>query len=135
MRGRLIVKKIRVFQKLEETKKREANDSNLFVFCDKSTGVTHYRAESKADGDSAVERIAGVLAMQCLVRGHNPEDILVLVPAESSLAGRFLSRTKELLEEGRAVAAPAILSPRQSEILRSVIHNRANKEIACKLNI
>ena len=44
MRGRLIVKKIRVFQKLGETKKQESNDPNLFVFCDKSTGVTHYRS-------------------------------------------------------------------------------------------
>ena len=63
-----------------------------------------------------------------------PEDLLVLrCPLTSSLAGRFLSRAKELLEEGRAVAAPAFLSPRQSEILHSVIRNRANKEIACKL--
>ena len=47
----------------------------------------------------------------------------------------FLSRAKELLEEGRAVSRPASLSPRQSEILLSVIRNRANKEIASKLNI
>ena len=33
------------------------------------------------------------------------------------------------------MAGPAPLSPRQSEILRSVICNRANKEIASKLNI
>ena len=35
----------------------------------------------------------------------------------------------------RAVSRPASLSPRQSEILLSVIRNRANKEIASKLNI
>ncbi len=106
-----------------------------FVFCEKSTGVAHFRAESNDDPNSTVERIAGLLAMQCLVRGHEPEDFVVLVPAEGNLVGRFVSRAKELLEEGRAVSRPASLSPRQSEILVSVIRNRANKEIASKLNI
>jgi DNA-binding CsgD family transcriptional regulator len=106
-----------------------------FVFCEKSTGVAQFRAESNDDPNTTVERIAGQLAMQCLVRGHDPEDFVVLVPAEGHIVGRFLSRAKELLEEGRAVSRPASLSPRQSEILVSVIRNRANKEIASKLNI
>ncbi len=107
----------------------------MFVFCEKSTGIAQFRAEANEDPNSTVERIAGLLAMQCLVRGHDPDDFVVLVPAEGNLVGRFLSRAKELLEEGRAVSRPTSLSPRQSEILLSVIRNRANKEIASKLNI
>jgi DNA-binding CsgD family transcriptional regulator len=106
-----------------------------FVFCDKATGMAQFRAESASDRNSTVERIAGMLAMQCLVRGHDPEDFVILVPAEEHMVGRFLSRAKELLEEGRAASKPTALSPRQSEILLSVIRNRANKEIASTLNI
>jgi DNA-binding CsgD family transcriptional regulator len=79
--------------------------------------------------------MAGLLAMQCLVRGTEPEDFEILVAAERSFASRLQSRAKELLEEGRAVASPSCLSPRQQEILHSVICNQANKEIATKLNI
>lgn len=79
--------------------------------------------------------MAGLLAMQCLVRGTDPDDFEILVAAERSFANRLQSRAKELLEEGRAVASPSCLSPRQQEILHSVIRNQANKEIASKLNI
>src|SRR6185437_1502610 len=68
-------------------------------------------------------------------RGHDPNDFVVLVPAEKSVSEYLLSRANDLLEEGRAVANPAALSPRQKEILHSVICNRANKEIASHLNI
>lgn len=125
-----------MFEKPSEMSKKNCHqNSNSFVFCEKATGVTHFRAQSAADTNSTVERVAGLLAMQCLVRGHDPDDFMVLVPAEPSIVNRFRMRAKELLEEGRAVASPATLSPRQSEILLSVVRNRANKEIASKLNI
>jgi DNA-binding CsgD family transcriptional regulator len=130
------VKRVRVFPKLVEKEKGEGNESKLFVFFEKTTGTTQFRAESeRADSEHSVERMAGLLAMQCLVRGHNPDDFFVLVPAEKTLVGRLQSRAKELLDQGRAVATPTSLSPRQSEILHSVISNHANKEIASKLNI
>ena len=130
------MKRVRVFPKLIEQEKREGSESKLFVFCEKSTGTTQFRAESEqVDSNQALERMAGLLAMQCLIRGHNPDDFVVLVPADKALVGRLQSRAKELLDEGRAVATPTTLSPRQSEILHSVICNHANKEIASKLNI
>jgi DNA-binding CsgD family transcriptional regulator len=133
---KVAVKRVRVFPKLIEQHKREENGAKLFVFCEKTTGTTQFRAESKqADGEQTVERMAGLLAMQCLVRGHNPDDFVVLVPAEKALVGRLQTRAKQLLDQGRAVATPTTLSPRQSEILHSVICNHANKEIASKLNI
>jgi DNA-binding CsgD family transcriptional regulator len=119
---------------MDQNKKREGNKSKLFVFCEKSTGTTQFRAESQFDADQTVERIAGLLAMQCLVRGYDPEDFSVLVPANEVLVERLQSRAKELLDEGRAVT-PTTLSQRQSEILHSVIRNHANKEIASNLNI
>jgi DNA-binding CsgD family transcriptional regulator len=132
----VFVKKVRVFAKLiPQEKKQVLSKPNVFVFCETTTGVAQFRTESKADPESTVERVAGLLAMQCLVRGQNPNDFQVLVPAEEDLMGRLVSRAEELLEEGRSIACPASLSPRQREVLHSVLSNRANKEIACKLNI
>lgn len=73
--------------------------------------------------------------MQCLVRGQNPAEFQVLVPAEESLVARLIARTEELLKEGRAIACPTALSARQREVLDAVVSNRANKEIATRLNI
>ena len=130
------MKKVRVFGKPEQQeKKQDTTKPNFFVFCETSTGVAQFRTESTADAESTVERVAGLLAMQCLVRGQNPGDFQVLVPAETALMGRLVSRAEELLQEGRSITCPASLSPRQKEVLHSVLSNRANKEIASKLNI
>jgi DNA-binding CsgD family transcriptional regulator len=118
-----------------EKKRVVSHPGNMFVFCDKSTGMSQFRAESDATLDCTVERVAGLLAMQCLVRGQEPRDFDVMVPAQGILVERLVSRAQELLEEGRAVACPGSLSPRQQEILHSVLCNRANKEIANLLNI
>jgi DNA-binding CsgD family transcriptional regulator len=133
---RVPVKSVRGLPKLVPQGKRlDARQSKLFVFCEKSTGLAGFRAESKADPNGELERMAGLLAIQCLVRGSDPEDFAILVAAETVFTNRLVSRAKELLEEGRAAASPVSLSPRQTEILRAVICNRANKEIASRLNI
>lgn len=107
----------------------------MFLFCQESTGNAQFRATSGADLECTVERIAGLLAMQCLVRGQNPAEFQVMVPAESSLVSRLVARAEELLTEGRSIACPTSLSARQREVLDAVLCNRANKEIASKLNI
>lgn len=133
------MKKVRVFSKVvaeeRQEKQSKIDRSNFFVFCEKTTGVAQFRAGSLDAGDSSLDRVAGLFAMQCLVRGFNPDDFVVLVPARQEIVGELVSRAKELLDEGRSVAAPADLSPRQREVLHSVLCNRANKEIASKLNI
>jgi len=82
-----------------------------------------------------IERVASQLAVHCLARGHEPEDFLILAPAERSLARQLVARAHELLEEGRAASSPVNLTLRQREILQSVVNNQANKEIAAKMNI
>jgi DNA-binding CsgD family transcriptional regulator len=130
------VKKVQAFPKfVEQDKKFETQNPSVFVFCDSTTGMPQFRSESARDIDCTVERIAGQLAMQCLVRGQDPKNFQVLVPAENSLIARLVARAEELLEEGRSVACPTSLSARQREVLHAVMCNRANKEIASKLNI
>jgi DNA-binding CsgD family transcriptional regulator len=138
------LKKGHVFSKAGRNEKRDdskgenrnqIHGSNLFVFCEKTTGVAQFRAGVVQSSEYSLERIAGLFAMQCLVRGYDPNDFVVLVPAEQAVISKLVSRAKELLDEGRAVAGQEKLSPRQKEILHSVLCNRANKEIASRLNI
>ncbi|MGA7920634.1 MAG: helix-turn-helix transcriptional regulator [Candidatus Acidiferrales bacterium] len=128
---------MRVFPKLMRQEKRQEENvvPDVFLFCQTSSGTAQFRATSGADLECTVERIAGQLAMQCLVRGQHPTEFQVLVPAERSLVGRLISRAEELLTEGRSIACPTSLSARQREVLDAVLCNRANKEIASKLNI
>ncbi len=126
------MKKVTTLPKsMVDSKKQGANS---LVFCEKSTGVAQFEAEC-AGPDSHIERIASTLAMQCLVRGCQPWDYAILVPANQELASRVIGRAKELLDLGRAAANPVSLSPRQQEILDAVVRNNANKEIAAKFNI
>jgi DNA-binding CsgD family transcriptional regulator len=111
------------------------NESGLLIFCDRATGAAQFRSESPSNKSGAVERAAGLLAIQCLVRGYDPDNFMVMVPAEPTLSDRLLSRARELLKEGRQISCPVPLSPRQSEILQSIVRSLSNKEIASRLNI
>lgn len=130
------MKKVRVLQEVDRNAEgRSGNSPESYVFYNKLTGAAQFRAEALAGEQDSVERAAGLLAIQCLVRGQDPENFVVLVPAPDELSGRLVLRAKELLNEGRSIAGPAPLSPRQKEILQSVVRNQANKEIASNLNI
>lgn len=130
------MKKVRVLPKVvPPARKHEATQAGSIIFCEKSTGIAQFQADIGADPGSTIERMASLLAMQCLVRGAEPGDYAILVPAEKTLVSRLTSRAKELLAEGLALANPVSLSPRQREILHAVVCNRANKEIAANLNI
>ncbi len=97
--------------------------------------MAHFGAASDGDLNFAIERAAGLLAMQCMARGTEPADFAILVPVERMLAQRLIARAEELLAHGRSASNTTQLSPRQQQILHSVICNRDNKEIASKLNI
>jgi DNA-binding CsgD family transcriptional regulator len=130
------VKKAQAIAKFPSSeKRRDSNHPDTFLFCEAANGTAQFRAASVADLECTVERIAGVLAMQCMARGQDPKNFQVMVPAEQTLVSRLISRAEELLAEGRAIACPTSLSARQSEVLNAVLCNRANKEIASRLNI
>lgn len=125
-----------MFPKLSNSEKKATrSEAKPIVFCEKTTGMMRFRSFAEGDSEVSLERAAGILAMQCLVRGHDPSEFEVLVPADENLVQRVAMRANELLQEGRAIANPPLLSARQKEILHSVLCNRANKEIASKLNI
>ncbi len=97
--------------------------------------MAQFGAASDEDLEFTVERAAGLLAMQCMARGAEPSDFAILAPVERMLSERLIARAEELLAQGRSASSSTQLSPRQKQILQSVICNRENKEIASKLNI
>jgi DNA-binding CsgD family transcriptional regulator len=106
-----------------------------FVFLDKQTGALRFEVKAGADGRLPIEQAVYLLAMHCLVRGQVPKDFDVLVSADEDLIGSLAPRARKLIHTCLASAAPVPLSGRQQEVLRGVLQNLTNKEIAAKLKL
>ena len=83
----------------------------------------------------AFSRAASLLALGCMARGESPADYAVWVPAENSTIERIKKLADEFLHMGRTFSCPVDLSPREDEVLKELLHNRLNKEIADHLRI
>jgi DNA-binding CsgD family transcriptional regulator len=94
-----------------------------------------FRVDTEPDGSMPVEKIAGLLAVHCLVRGQAPEDYEMMIIPRTSLLDSVAERAQELLAAGRALGAGVKVSRREQEVLDCVLQGCANKEIASKLNV
>jgi DNA-binding CsgD family transcriptional regulator len=106
-----------------------------FVLCERSSGAVRFRVDAEPDGSMPVEKIAGLLAVHCLVRGQAPEDYELMVVLRESLLDAAAERAQELLAAGRALGAGVKVSRREQEVLDCILQGCANKEIASKLNV
>ena len=106
-----------------------------FVLCEKSSGAVRFRVEADPDGNMPVEKIAGLLAVHCLVRGQAPEDYELMVVPRESLLDAAAERAQELLAAGRALGAGVKVSRREQEVLDCILQGFSNKEIAARLNV
>jgi len=106
-----------------------------FVLCERSSGAVRFRVEAEPNGSMPVEKIAGLLAVHCLVRGQAPEDYELMVVPRESLLDAAAERAQELLAAGRALGAGVKVSRREQEVLDCILQGAANKEIAAKLNV
>ena len=106
-----------------------------FIFLDKQTGTPRFEVSAGADGRLPIDQAVYLLAMHCLVRGQAPKDFDVMVSADEDLIGSLAPRAKKLIHTCLASAAPVPLSSRQQEVLRGVLQNLTNKEIAAKLKL
>ena len=70
-----------------------------------------------------------------MARGELPTDYAVWVPADDSLIERVTKQAEELLHLGRSLSCSVPLSPREGEVLKELLRNRVNKEIADRLSI
>ena len=94
-----------------------------------------FRVDSDPDGSMPVEKIAGLLAVHCLVRGQAPADYELMVVPKESLLDAAAERAQELLTAGRALGAGVKVSRREQEVLDCILQGFSNKEIATKLNV
>ena len=105
-----------------------------FVLCERTSGAVRFRVDAEPDGSMPVEKIAGLLAVHCLVRGQAPEDYELMIVPRESLLDAAAERAQELLAAGRALGAGVKVSRREQEVLDCILQGMANKEIASRLN-
>jgi DNA-binding CsgD family transcriptional regulator len=91
--------------------------------------------EADSDGSVPVEKIAGLLAVHCLVRGHAPEDYELMVVTRDSLLDVVAERAQQLLAAGRALGSGVKVSRREQDVLDGILQRLANKEIASRLHV
>jgi DNA-binding CsgD family transcriptional regulator len=103
--------------------------------CERSSGAVRFRVEAEPDGSMPVEKIAGLLAVHCLVRGQAPEDYELMIVPRESLLDAAAERAQQLLAAGRALGAGVKVSRREQEVLDCILQSLSNKEIAAKLNV
>jgi len=106
-----------------------------FVFFDRTTGTKRFEVKASSDGSLPVEEASSVLATQCVVRGQTPGDFRVMVSISERVMDGLVPRAKKLIKACMAAALPMYVSQRQQEVLRCVLQNLSNKEIAAKLNV
>ncbi|HEV2521507.1 MAG TPA: LuxR C-terminal-related transcriptional regulator [Candidatus Acidoferrales bacterium] len=94
-----------------------------------------FHVQAGPDGSVPVEKIAGLLAVHCLVRGQAPQDYELMVVPQASLLDAAAERAQELLAAGRAFGAGVKVSRREQEVLDGILQHLSNKEIAAKLNV
>ena len=106
-----------------------------FVLCERNSGAVRFHVQAGPDGSVPVEKIAGLLAVHCLVRGQAPQDFELMVIPRGSLLEAAAARAQELLAAGRALGAGVRVSRREQEVLDGVLQHLANKEIAARLHV
>jgi DNA-binding CsgD family transcriptional regulator len=122
-------------QSVETPTQRQPFLAHSFVLCERSSGTARFRVDADPDGSMPTEKIAGLLAVHCLVRGQAPEDYEMMVVPRESLLDAAAERAQELLAAGRALGAGVKVSRREQEVLDWILQGCANKEIASKLNV
>ncbi|HKQ88347.1 MAG TPA: LuxR C-terminal-related transcriptional regulator [Candidatus Acidoferrales bacterium] len=106
-----------------------------FVFYDKGTGTERFEVKASADGSLPVDQAASLMAIHCFVRGKSPKDFGVMIAPEEDLLDGLLPVAGSLVQACTENRGPIQLSGRQREVLRAVMQEGSNKEIAAKLNI
>jgi DNA-binding NarL/FixJ family response regulator len=119
----------------EETNRRFEVRPKVFVFFDRATGTRRFEVKAEADGSMPVEQAVSLLAMQCVVRGQSPGDFRIMISAGENMMDGLVPRTQKLIQACMSTVLPIHISPRQQDVLRGVLQNLANKEIAAKLNV
>ena len=122
-------------KKVYEEKASPKESPKVYYFSWKDTGLYHFHVESTPDGRFPVEEAAGILAMNCMVRGVLPEDYKVMVEAKPEFLSGLNEAATKLLRVGLSTESEIKLTRRETEVLGGVMRSQANKEIAGDLHL
>ena len=106
-----------------------------FVFYDKLSGTERFEVKAASDGSLPVDQAASLMAIHCFVRGKSPKDFGVMIAPDEDLLDGLLPMAKRLVQACTENRSPVELSVRQRDVLRALMQDGSNKEIAAKLNI
>lgn len=106
-----------------------------FVFFDKTTHTHRFEVKAQADGSMPAHEAASLLAMHCVMRGQTPKDFGVMVGVDANLLNGLERRAQKLINACVTLHFDVQLSQRQHQVLRGVLQNLTNKEIAAQLQI
>jgi DNA-binding CsgD family transcriptional regulator len=116
-------------------KRTRGNQPVAFAFCDKKTGAAKFYVDADQNGELPLDRIAGSLAVYCIAHYCSPQDLVLVVCADNKLNESISARAAALLQTARVGTSSVALSQREREVLRAVVENLGNKEIASLLSI
>jgi len=108
---------------------------NIYFFCEKNTGATHFQLTANSDGNLPTDEAAGLLAMHCIARGRVPSDYLILVRATANSVKGLSEKTATLLKVGRMIHQQIALTRREKEVLAGLMRCHSNKEIGAQLRV
>lgn len=106
-----------------------------FVFYDKLSGTERFEVKAGPDGSLPVDQAASLMAIHCFVRGKSPKDFGVMIAPDEDLLDGLLPMARRLVQACTENRSPIELSHRQRDVLRALMQEGSNKEIASKLNI
>lgn len=106
-----------------------------FVFFDKQTGTERFDVPATPAGNLPMDQAASLIAIHCLVRSGTPKDFGVMIAPEEDLVNPLLPMATRLVQACSASRSPVHLSHRQSQVLRGLVQNFSNKELAEQLHL
>lgn len=106
-----------------------------FIFVDRKSGKKRFTVKPERDGSLPIEETSSLLAMHCLLRSLTPADFCVMVSVGKNFMDGIVARTRKLIAACAPELMPIQVTVRQRQVLRGILQNLRNKEIAAGMNV
>ncbi len=108
---------------------------STFVFFDRITRTYRFEVKANNDGTLPTAEAARLLAMHCVMRGQTPADFGVMAGIDGDQLNGLDRHAQRLINACVTLHFDVRLSRRQRQVLRCVLQELNNKQIAGQLEI
>jgi len=122
-------------RKISEYDQESKVHPRSFVFFDKKTGTRRFEVGANEDGSLPAGQVTSLLAVYCMLHGKIPVDFDVLVAVKGDLLNGLGKRAEKLIRDCQIFQSSIVLSVRQKQVLRELLKDLSNKEIAWKMHL